>query len=378
MKVLQILPELNAGGVERGTLEVAAYLTARGHEAVVVSNGGRLVPELEACGARHLALPVHRKHPASLLQVRPLRRILAAERPDILHWRSRVPAWLAWLAWRKLDPHARPALVSTAHGFYSVSRYSAIMAGGQRVIAVSGSLKSYILQNYPQVPPDRIRVVPRGIDPADFAGFRPAADWLARWQAEHPQLAGKRLLLLPGRITRLKGHEDFFGLLGALKAGGLPVHGLVAGDTHPRKRAYLEELRHTVARLGLTDEVTFLGHRADLREIMAVSDLVCALSAQPEAFGRTVVEALALGRPVAGYDCGGVGELLGDLDPRGRVVPGDAASLLATARALLAAPGQPAAVGAPYTLEAMCAGELAVYQELLDLRADAPHPPQGR
>lgn len=364
MKVVQILPELNAGGVERGTLELAAYLTAKGHQAVVISNGGRLVAELEALGARHLALPVHRKHPASLLQVRRLRQILAAERPDILHWRSRVPAWLAWLAWRKLEPRTRPALVSTVHGCYSVSRYSAIMAGGERVIAVSRSIQGYILENYPAIPAERIRVVPRGIDPADFAGFQPAADWLARWRTEHPQLAGKHALLLPGRITRLKGHEDFFGLVAALKAGGLPVHGLIAGDTHPRKRAYLEELRGMLARLGLAADVTFLGHRTDLREIMSVSDLVCALSSQPEAFGRTVVEALALGRAVAGYACGGVGELLDDLYPRGRVEPGDTAALLATARALLAAPGRPVPVGTPYTLEAMCAGTLAVYREL--------------
>ena len=118
MKIIQILPELHAGGVERGTLELAAFLVAEGHEAIVISNGGRLVAELEQSGARHITLPVHRKSLASLWQVRRLRRILTEEGADILHLRSRVPGWLAWLAWRGMNPRTRPRLVSTVHGFY--------------------------------------------------------------------------------------------------------------------------------------------------------------------------------------------------------------------------------------------------------------------
>lgn len=365
MKVVQILPELNAGGVERGTVELAAFLTGRGHEAVVISNGGRLVPQLEADGARHITLPVHRKSPVSLLQVGSLRKILQQECPDILHFRSRIPGWLAWLAWRRMDPHSRPALVSTVHGFYSVSRYSAVMTKGERVIAVSRSIETYLTENYPQVSPERIRVVPRGINPGLHASRQPSPEWLREWQAAYPQLLDKRVLLLPGRITRLKGHEDFFGLLAALKAGGMPVHGLVAGDTHPKKRAYLEELHRLAATLGIAGEVTFLGHRTDLREIMTVCDAVCALSKQPESFGRTVIEALALGRPVVGFACGGVGELLETFYPAGRVAPGDRADLLEKTRATLRSPQRPAPVGPPFTLEAMCTATLAIYQELV-------------
>jgi len=365
MKIIQILPELNAGGVERGTLELAAYLVAAGHEALVISNGGRLVADLQRCGARHLALPVHRKSLASLLQVRRLRRVLTDERAHILHLRSRVPGWLAWLAWRGMDPHTRPRLVSTVHGFYSVNAYSAVMTRGERVIAVSESVRSYVLDNYPNVPADIIRVIPRGIEPEDFGvAYRPSDTWLAAWQAARPGLAGKRVLLLPGRITRLKGHEDFFDLIAALKAEGVPVHGLVAGETHPKKRAYLAELHDLVRRLGIGDEVEFLGHRDDLREVMAVSEMICGLSRQPESFGRTVLEALALGKPVLGYACGGVGELLAGLFPMGRVAPGDRAGLLDTARAILAQHPRPLPVGEPFTLEAMCRSTLGVYQEL--------------
>jgi glycosyltransferase involved in cell wall biosynthesis len=208
-------------------------------------------------------------------------------------------------------------------------------------------------------------VIPRGIRPEHHGvDYRPAEAWLAHWQAERPELAGKWVLLLPGRITRLKGHEEFFELIAALKAEGQSVHGLVAGDTHPKKRAYLDELHAVVQRLGIRSEVDFLGHRQDLREVMAVSDLVCGLSRQPEAFGRTVLEALALGKPVLGYDCGGVGELLARIFPAGRVPLGDREKLLDRARAIRAECPRPLPVGAPFTLDAMCRSTLNVYQEL--------------
>ena len=365
MKIVQILPELNAGGVERGTLEIAAHLVREGHEAIVVSNGGRLVEALEKSGARHVAMPVHRKSLATLLQVKPMRKFLTEEKPDIVHIRSRVPGWVTWLAWRGMDPATRPRLVSTVHGFYSVNRYSTIMTRGERVIAVSESIRSYIQENYPKTPVGKIRVIPRGIEPDNYGtDFQPSPDWLARWQSEQPNLQGKCVLLLPGRITRLKGHEDFFNLAAALKKEGIPAHGLVAGDTHEKKRAYLDELRGIVGTLGISDDITFLGHRSDIREVMAVSDIVLALSQQPESFGRTVLEAMALGKPVVGYDCGGVGELLATLFPSGRVPLGDAARLLDTTRAVIRDRPLPLPVGEPFTLEAMCRSTLDVYREL--------------
>lgn len=366
MKIVQILPELNAGGVERGTLEIAASLVREGHQAIVISNGGRMVDELTHAGAHHVAMPVHRKHLATLMQVLPLRRFLTKEKPDILHIRSRVPGWVAWLAWRGMDPATRPRLVSTVHGFYSVNAYSAVMTRGERVIAVSESVREYIRTNYQTVNQDLIRVIPRGIDPARYvASDAPPAEWLQSWSSEHPELLGKTVLLLPGRITRLKGHEDFFQLIAALKQRGIAAHGLVAGDTHPKKRGYLDELHGLVEALGLTADISFLGHRTDLREIMRVSDVVCALSQQPESFGRTVIEAMALGKPVVGYDCGGVGELLAKLFPMGRVPLGDAAALLATAAAVILDHPRPQVVSEPFTLAAMCRSTLDLYRELV-------------
>ncbi len=369
MKVVQTLPELNGGGVERGTLELAAYLVREGHEAIVVSNGGRLTEALEQSGARHIRMPVHRKSAATLLQIPPFRRLLEVERPDILHIRSRVPGWVAWLAWRRMDPGRRPRLISTVHGFYAVNHYSAIMTKGERVITGSHSIRDYVRRHYPKTSEELIRVIPRGIDPnLYYPGYSPSADWRARWRSDHPLLEGKYVLLLPGRITRLKGHQDFFELLAELRNDGLPVCGFIAGDAAESKRAYLEELQSLVQRLGLGDIVRFLGHRGDIREVMAASDIVFALSQQPESFGRTVLEAIALGRPAVGYDCGGVGELLAEFFPAGRVPPGDRKELLTATRAVLDDRPRPARVGEPYTVNAMCHATLRVYEELIPPR----------
>jgi len=365
MKVLQILPELNAGGVERGTLDLAAWLVRAGHEAVIVSSGGQLVAELEGSGARHIAMPVHRKSVASLFQVKPLRRLLELEKPAIVHCRSRVPGWITWLAWRRMNPATRPRLVSTVHGFNSVNRYSAIMTRGERVICVSHAVRDFVMKSYPRTPSPIFRVIPRGIAPELYhAGWQPAPEWLAQWRRDYPQLNNKKILMLPGRITRLKGHQDFFALISALRADGLPVHGLIVGGAHEKKKDYQDELLAAVAARGLANDITFTGHRRDLREIMAASDLVFGLTQQPESFGRTILEALALGKPAIGYDCGGVGEILAALYPQGRVPPQNAAALLETTHRILAERPVPLPVGEPFTIDAMCRATLAVYHEL--------------
>jgi glycosyltransferase involved in cell wall biosynthesis len=342
MKVVQILPELNAGGVEGHVLELAGFLASRGHESIVISNGGNMVAKLERRGVRHVKVPVHRKSLRSLFQVRKVRKFLRAENPDVVHAHSRVPAWIAHLALCGIPAGNRPKLVTTVHGFYSVNAYSAIMTQGDRIIAVSESVREYIRSNYPKADPKRIEVIPHGIDPTLYhPDFKPSDAWLAQWHHEHPELIGKKLLLLPGRITRLKGHSDFFQLISELKKSGQPVCGLIAGNTHPKKQAYLQELQQQARELGITNDITFLGHRSDLRELMAVSDIVMALSQQPESFGLTVLEALALGRPVVGYDCGGVGELLNALYPAGRIPPGSSSELSLTTSQILKNPSRP-------------------------------------
>ena len=361
MKIVQILPELNAGGVEGHVLELAGFLASQGHESIVISNGGDMVEKLEQRDVRHVTMPVHRKSLRSLFQVRKLRAWLRDEKPDIVHAHSRVPAWIAWLALRGMDPLTRPKFVTTVHGFYSVNAYSAIMTQGDRIIAVSESVREYIQRNYPKVDSKRIEVIPHGVDPKTYhPEFKPSADWLAQWQSDHPELANKQLLLLPGRITRLKGHGDFFQLIKKLKQAGQPVCGLIAGNTHPKKLAYLDELHQQAESLGVTNDIVFLGHRSDLRELMAVSRVIMALSQQPESFGLTVLEALSLGKPVVGYDCGGVGELLAALYPTGKVPPSSSNGLFLTTTQILKNPSQPSP-NELFTLEKSLASTADIY-----------------
>lgn len=362
LTVLQILPALQSGGVERGTLEVAHHLVARGHRSLVVSAGGGMVDQLTQEGSTHLALPVGRKSLFTLRLVSRLRRYLREQQVDILHIRSRMPGWVAYLAWKGMHPAQRPRLVSTVHGMYSVNAYSAVMTRGERVIAVSDTVHDYIVDNYPRIDAGRIAVIHRGIDPAVYpTGFRPSADWLARWSAQFPQLADRKLITLPGRITRLKGHEDFLRLLARLRTQDPTVHGLIVGGAEPRKQRYLQELHAQIAQLGLADHVTFTGQRGDLREILAISDIVLSPSNKPESFGRTTLEALAMGVPVLGYDHGGVGEILRRHYPAGRVPLRDIDALLRCCMAV--SRGQRIDLTVPpTTLQDMLDATLALYE----------------
>lgn len=366
LTVIQLLPALQSGGVERSTLEIAEALVRAGHRALVISAGGRLVPRLQAMGAQHIELDIGRKSLLTLRHVPRLRALFARERADVVHARSRLPAWLAVLALRGMPATARPYLVTTVHGLNSPSRYSAVMTRGERVVCVSQTVRDYVLQHYPRVEAERLRVIPRGIDPAAFPRT-PHPDPAARaWAAAlHPALAGEGpLLLLPGRGTRLKGHADALALLADLRAAGIPACLWLPGARDAGREAYIAELEKEAAELGIAGAVAFTAPTDQIARAYAASDLVLQVSRKPEAFGRTVVEALSVGRPVLGWAHGGVGELLQQLQPRGAVPPFDAQALCRAAVALLAQPPAPAAT-IPHTLHAMQEATLAVYAELV-------------
>ena len=365
LTVLQLLPELEVGGVEQGTLEIAEALVAAGHRALVVSAGGRMVEGLEAAGGEHHRLAVGRKHPSALLLIRKLRELCRAERVDVIHARSRLPAWIGYRARNGMPAEIRPRWITTVHGPYTVNRYSRIMVSGERVIAISDFIRDYIRISYPDIPATKITVIPRGVDRGRFAyGYQPSTTWMREWQARNPTLAGKRLLCLPARLTRWKGQLDFIQLIAQLCARNLPVHGLIVGGPHPHKREFEVELKDLVTRLGLGAHISFLGQRSDLREILAVSDFAFSLTREPEAFGRTTIEALSLGRPVVGYNHGGTGELLRAVFPVGLIPIGDIDAAAARVVDLLAhCPPVPAVHG--YTLSRMQQATLAVYADLV-------------
>ena len=318
LRVAQILPALESGGVERGTLEVADALVAQGHRSYVISTGGRLVEQLQRSGSTHVNLPVKNKSPLTLLTIPKLRRWLAENPVDIVHARSRVPAWIAWFALRGMSAHNRPHFITTCHGRHSVNRYSAIMARGEKVIAVSQFIKDYLISNY-AVPEERIALILRGVSSAEFPyKYQPTEEWIGAWRNTYPQLQDAPVLTLAGRLTRLKGHEAFIRLIASLNKAGSKTYGLIVGGEDPKRLAYAREIRELAAKLA-GDRVVFTGIRSDIRDIYAASDIVYSLSSKPESFGRTVLEAIKLGRPVIGYDHGGVSEILRDTFPQGLV-----------------------------------------------------------
>jgi glycosyltransferase involved in cell wall biosynthesis len=344
---------------------VARELVKRGHRALVMSAAGRLTPALAEAGAEHVPWPVGEKSPAILRHILPLRRFLKNQQVDILHARSRLPAWIAYAAWKSLPASSGTRFVTTVHGLHTVNPYSAIMTKGERVIAISQTVRQYILTGYPTVDPAKVQLIYRGVDPASYPrGYQPEPGWLIAWEHEYPELSGKFVIALPARITRRKGHADFLSLIATLHAHGAPMHGLVVGGADTRKQHLLAELRGQADKLGIAESITFTGDRSDLKEIMAVSNLVMSLSQKPEAFGRTVLEALSLGVPVIGYDHGGVAEILETLVPEGKIPYGDSGTLIKKTLDFIWRPRQVPPV-AGFTLQAMLDDTLALYASLV-------------
>ncbi|MFK7955941.1 MAG: glycosyltransferase [Lysobacterales bacterium] len=333
LTVMQLLPALNSGGVERGTFEVAEALVKAGHRSLVVSAGGMLVPPLEAMGSQHFQLAIGRKSPTVIRTVNTLRDLMSRHRVDIVHARSRLPAWIGLRALKKVA--AKPHFVTTLHGLNSVSRYSGVMTRGDRVIAVSESARKYWLQHYPQLDPAKISLIYRGIDPEVFSyGFRPSDEKRQQFLAEMDIPADRRLLMLPGRVTESKGFGSLVNLVARLSVQGPDCQGVIVGE-FAEGSGYRERLLQRIERLDMADRITFTGQRQDIRDVMAMADIVYSLSAKPESFGRTAAEALALGRPVIGYDHGGIGEVLATVFPQGRVQAGEEGDLLDKTRQFL-------------------------------------------
>jgi glycosyltransferase involved in cell wall biosynthesis len=362
LTVVQLIPALHSGGAERSALEIARALVQAGHRSVVISAGGRLTEQLLAEGSEHVTLDLGRKSLGTLTRLGALRRVLRELKPDIVHARSRLPAWMGWWALKGMTP--RPHFITTVHGLNTPGNYSAILLRGERVIAVSQTVRDYVLSHYRWLEPGRVRVIPRGIDPDAFPyGHWPDDAWKKAFFAEFPALAGAPLLTLPGRGTRLKGHHDAIELLGDLKRRGIEARLLLLGVIEPGREAYVKELRELISMRGVTTQVVLTPPRNDIRDIYAVSALVLQLSNKPESFGRTVIEALSLCRPVLGYAHGGVGELLAELYPAGRVPPGDRERLVERAAELLrVAPSIPPLQS--YRLMDMQQATLALYDEV--------------
>jgi len=313
MKVLQILPQLNIGGVERGTLDLSKALIQNGHDAFVISGGGILVNELEKSGATHYEMPVHIKSLKTLFLAKKLSEKILSINPDIVHVRSRMPAWVNYRAFKKLQN--KPVLVSTFHGLYSFPIYSKVMSFVDHTIAISNTVESYIIQNYDLEKKD-ITIIPRGCDPNTFNNVSIDPKEKDDLLNEFPQIKGKKVLTIPGRITKWKGIAEFIQLMSLLDDS---YHGLVVGPIAKSKKRYFNKLLEKVSSLNLDKRITFTGSRRDISNIYKISDIVYNLSQTPEPFGRTMIEAIACGTKVVGWNHGGASEILKKLFPQGLV-----------------------------------------------------------
>lgn len=374
--VLQVLPSLEAGGVERGTIDVAAALIAAGWQAVVASAGGPMEHELERVGARHVTLPLARKNPIAVrANIDRLAMLIEIAGVDIVHARSRAPAWSALHAARRTG---RP-FVTTFHSPYGSNNrvkrwYNSVMTRGDRVIAISHFIGDHVRENY-RVEGKSLRIVPRGIDLAVFDPEQVSAGRLVQLAEAWRLPDGMPVIMMPGRLTRWKGHTVLIEALALL--GRKDVRCLLVGADQGRRDYRLELERLSKAR-GLESVVHITDHCRDMPAAYMLADVVVSASLDPEGFGRVVVEAQAMGRPTIATDHGATRETIipgvtGWLTP-----PNDAQALAdalkraltldAAARGALAAQAIPR-VRAAFSKQTMCDRTLAIYRELLDENA---------
>lgn len=315
--VVQILPALNNGGVERGTVEVANFLAQNGHTSIIISAGGKMLEDLSE-KVEHISLSVGKKSLTSLLLINKLKRLLIEKKVDIVHARSRLPAWLVYKSLAKIKKH-KPRLFTTVHGLYSVKRYSSIMARGDRVIAVSMTAADYIKTHYSNYLKVEPQIIYRGIDPDEFSyGHEPGTSWLQDLYTKHQQLVGCKIVLLPGRLTSLKGAKDLLFWLKYQENNAKLVF-----TANPKNDMYAQRLYHWFKDKGVEQRIVWIGLQKSMADLYGLADIVVSTSTRPESFGRTVIESLAVGTPVVAYNHGGVGEILNEIFPQGQVTLGD-------------------------------------------------------
>ncbi|MGN0832231.1 MAG: glycosyltransferase [Kiritimatiellia bacterium] len=370
MKVAQLLPAMEQGGVETVVCDLNRVLVRAGWSSVVVSGGGRLAGRIERDGGRHLTLELKSKNPLTYpWRVLKLRRLLRQERPDLVCVHSRVPAWL-YVGVRGLEalagacgrPSARAFSLSAvpwityAHGANSVSRYSAVMTRGDLVVVPSRFLADYLKANY-GLAETKLRIVPNAVDADRFDPARLDGEFMAERRREWGIRTGDHVLMAVGRITKVKGLDDLIRRF-AQAAGGpepaSPQKLVIVGGADRRHRGYLESLRALVRSLGLdrpsgTRAVVFAGPQEKIPECLAIADeIVSANTTKPETFGLSVVEAYAMNRPVRARRFGGVGEVMAAVEQSG------CASLREAVLRL-------------YGLDRYAGQTLAVYREALDM-----------
>jgi glycosyltransferase involved in cell wall biosynthesis len=378
--IMQVLPELVTGGVERGTVDVAAAIVEAGWTSIVVSHGGPMVGELKRTGSLHIEMPVHSKHPWTMhFNANKLAGVAREFGVDIIHARSRAPAWSALKAAKLSGAH----FVTTFHGTYNLGPlkikrpYNAVMTKGERVIAISHFIAEHIVREY-AIDPSCIRVIQRGIDLDRFDPNRVSPERMIQLTQAWRLPDGYPVILLPARLTRWKGQQILIEAMA--KLGRRDVRCLLVGSDQGRTD-YRQELETQVEKLGLTDIVHIVGDCSDLPAAYMLTDVVVSASTDPEAFGRTIVEAQAMGRPVVASDHGGARETVIEGKTGWLFPSGDAEALAQSITSFLDLPEEirdkiageaMAHARAHFDKRTMCKKTLAVYAEVLDIAPPWP------
>lgn len=377
--VLQVLPAMGAaGGVERGTVEIAGAVVQAGGRALVASAGGPLVHDLARVGAEHVELPMDSKNPVTMWRnVDRLAQVIRAEKVDIVHARSRAPAWSARAAAKRTGAH----FVTTFHGTYGAGNhlkrvYNSIMTRGERVIAISQFIAGHIRQLY-GVPSNKIRVIHRGVDLERFDPAKVTAQRVVNLATDWMLPDGMPVIMLPGRLTRWKGQPVVIDALSRLKRRDIRCL-LVGGDQG--REDYRAELESMIADRNLNEVVRLVDHCDDMPAAYMLTDVVISASTDPEAFGRVIAEAQALGRPVIATDHGGAKETVIPGETGWLVPPGDPDALAAAIEKVLSLDSAQrstlagkaiANVRDNFSKATMCAKTLDVYDEVLGIRPSA-------
>lgn len=373
--IMQVLPAMETGGAEQGCIDVAATIVQAGGTALVVSNGGPRVHELSRAGATHIELPVHSKNPIVMSRnAKKLRKLIREHNVDIVHARSRAPAWSAYKAVKGTDAR----FMTTCHAPYNISGkakryYNSVMAKGERVIAISQYVSEYLQKNY-GTDPSRIRVIHRGIA---IERFHPNAvtpermiDIAREWRLPD----GVNVVLLPARLTRWKGHHF---LIDAVAQMDRPDVFVVIVGSDQGRTAYRRELEQYIESKKLAGRVRMVDHCSDMPAAYMLSQAVVCASLDPEGFGRVPIEAQAMGRPIIATDHGAPRETVLRNETGWLVEPGNVSELSqALSQALSLSPKQRAILGTRtmahvaqhFTKEQMCSDTLDVYAELLNLK----------
>jgi glycosyltransferase involved in cell wall biosynthesis len=376
--VLQVLPSLVTGGVERGTIEITEAVAGSRGVALVASAGGPLVHSVLRAGGRHFTMPLQAKNPFTIWRnAARLTALIRAENVSLVHARSRAPAWSAWLACQRTGAH----FVTTYHGVYGEDlpfkrRYNAVMANGEMVIAASHYVAREVQRRH-MVDPERIRIIPRGVDPRVFAPDVVSPDRIARMAQAMRVPDGMHTVVIPGRLTGWKGQAVLLQAIARLP--WTEVCCVLVGSDQGRTK-YTRHLEQLAVTLGIDDRVRIIGQVEDMPAALMLSDVVVHASTDAEAFGRVVIEAQAVGRPVIATNLGGPGETVEDGVTGWLTEPGDvdglvralveALSMDAEARSALGGRAR-ASVLRSYTLQAMRDATLDVYRAVLGGQAAA-------